>query len=74
MKRRKWESSQKLKIVLVLEGLSDQIEISKLCNKYQIFQVIYYRWREQLLQYGTRPLKVRISLNGKRDSLLRTST
>ena len=50
MKRRKWESSQKLKIVL--EGLSGQIEISKLCNKYQISQVIYYRWREQLLQYG----------------------
>ena len=50
MKRRKWENSQKLKIVL--EGLSGQIEISKLCNKYQISQVIYYRWREQLLQYG----------------------
>ena len=49
-KPRKWESSQKLKIVL--EGLSGQIEISKLCNKYQISQVIYYRWREQLLQYG----------------------
>lgn len=49
-KRRKGESSQKLKIVL--EGLSGQIEISKLCNKYQISQVIYYRWREQLLQYG----------------------
>jgi transposase-like protein len=46
-KRRKWESSQKLKIVL--EGLSGQIEISKLCNKYQISQVIYYRFREQLL-------------------------
>ena len=50
MKRRKWESSQKLKIVL--EGLSGQIDISKLCNKCQISQVIYYRWREQLLQYG----------------------
>lgn len=50
MKRRKWESSQKLKIVL--KGLSGKIEISKLYNKYQISQVIYYRWREQLLQYG----------------------
>ena len=49
-KRRKWESSQKLKIVL--EGLYGQIEIIKLCNKYQISQVIYYRWQEQLLQYG----------------------
>ena len=49
-KRRKWENSQKIKIVL--ERLSGKIEISKLCNKYQISQVIYYRWREQLLQYG----------------------
>lgn len=50
MKRHKWSSEQKLKIVL--EGLSGQIEISKLCNKYQISQPLYYRWREQLLQYG----------------------
>jgi transposase len=50
MKRRKWSSEQKLKIVL--EGLSGQIEISKLCNKHQISQPLYYRWREQLLQYG----------------------
>ncbi len=39
-KRRKWSSEQKLKIVL--EGLSGQIEISKLCNKYQIFQLLPY--------------------------------
>jgi len=50
MKRLKWESSQKLKIVQ--EGLSGQIEIRKLCNKYQVSQVIYYHWIEQLLQYG----------------------
>jgi len=34
MKRNKWSSEQKLKIIL--EGLSGQIKISKLCNKYQI--------------------------------------
>lgn len=50
MIRRKWSSEEKLKIAL--EGLSGQIEITKLCNKYQISQVLYYRWREQLLQYG----------------------
>ena len=50
MKRRKWSSEEKLKIVL--EGLCGQIEITKLCNKYQISQVLYYRWREQLLRYG----------------------
>ena len=50
MRRRKWSSEQKLKIVL--EGLSGQIEIGKLCNKYQISQALYYRWRDQLLSHG----------------------
>jgi len=50
MKRRKWSSEQKLKIIL--EGLSGQIEIVTLCNKYQISQALYYRWRDQLLQFG----------------------
>ena len=50
MKRRKWSSEEKLKIVL--EGLSGQIENSKLYNKYQISQIIYYRQRERLFQYG----------------------
>lgn len=37
MEKRHWASQQKLTIVL--EGLSGQIEISKLCAKYQIAQV-----------------------------------
>ena len=50
MKRRKWSSEQKLKIVL--EGLSGQIEIVTPCNKYQISQALYYRWRDQFLSHG----------------------
>lgn len=50
MKRRKWTSQQKLQIVL--EGLSGQIEISKLCVKYQVSQTQYYLWRDQLLKFG----------------------
>jgi transposase-like protein len=50
VKRRQWTSAQKLKIVL--EGLSGQIEISKLCSKYQIAQTQYYQWRDQLLKFG----------------------
>jgi transposase-like protein len=50
MKKRKWQSQEKLRIVL--EGLSGQIEISKLCNKYQIAQTQYYAWRDQLLKFG----------------------
>ena len=50
MEKRHWKSSEKLKIVL--EGLSGQIEITKLCSKYQIAQTQYYKWRDQLLQFG----------------------
>ncbi len=50
MQKRKWSSQQKLQIVL--EGLSGNIEISKLCSKYQIAQTQYYQWRDQLLKHG----------------------
>jgi len=50
MEKRHWTSQQKLTIVL--EGLSGQIEISKLCAKYQIAQTQYYQWRDQLLKFG----------------------
>ena len=50
MEKRKQTSQQKLTIVL--EGLSELIEISKLCAKYQIAQAQYYQWRDQLLKYG----------------------
>ena len=47
MKKRQWTNEQKAKIVL--EGLSGQIEIAKLCNKYQIQQTQYYKWRDTFL-------------------------
>jgi transposase-like protein len=57
MEKRKWTSQQKLTIVL--EGLSGQIEISKLCSKYQIAQTQYYQWRDQLLKYGNQAFEVK---------------
>ena len=50
MKKRQWTSQQKMQIVL--EGLSGQIEIAKLCAKYQIAQTQYYQWRDHLLKFG----------------------
>ena len=50
MKKRNWSSQDKLKVVL--EGLSEQIEISKLCAKYQIVQSQHYKWHDLLLQHG----------------------
>ena len=57
MKRRKWTSQQKLQIIL--EGLSGNIEMSKLCAKYQVSQTQYYQWREQLLKYGHQAFEVK---------------
>lgn len=57
MKKRKWTSQDKLKIVL--EGLSGQIEISKLCSKYQIAQTQYYKWRDQLLKFGNQAFELK---------------
>ena len=48
--RRQWSNQEKLKIIL--EGLSGQIEISRLCRKHRIAQTQYYQWRDQLLKYG----------------------
>jgi transposase-like protein len=47
MKKRQWTNKQKSQIIL--EGLSGEIEIVKLCNKYQIQQTQYYKWRDQFL-------------------------
>jgi transposase-like protein len=57
MKKRKWTSQDKLKIVL--EGLSGQIEITKLCSKYQIAQTQYYKWRDQLLKHGNQAFELK---------------
>jgi len=57
MKKRKWNSQEKLRIVL--EGLSGQIEVTKLCAKYQIASTQYYQWRDQLLKYGAQAFETK---------------
>ncbi len=47
MKYRQWTSKQKSQVVL--EGLCGQIDINQLCQKYQISQAQYYKWRDQFL-------------------------
>lgn len=50
MKNRKWTGKQKLQIVL--EGLSGKMSVSDLCNRHEISQSMYYKWRDQLLNNG----------------------
>ena len=46
MKRRRWDSKTKTKIVL--EGLSGR-PVSEICNEYGIHQNQYYLWRDKFL-------------------------
>lgn len=46
MRRRKWDSRTKAKIVI--EGLGGR-PVAELCNAWQISQTQYYKWREQFL-------------------------
>ncbi|HOL35330.1 MAG TPA: transposase [bacterium] len=50
-KRRKWESRQKFEIVL--EGIKSG-KISEICNRYQISQSVYYRWRDEFFEKGAK--------------------
>jgi transposase len=52
MKRRKWSNQQKMQIVL--EGMKESIRIGELCNKYEITQAQYYKWRDMLLSSADR--------------------
>ena len=50
MKRRKWTPKEKLTIVL--EGLKGKTPLAELCNRHQITQGMYYKWRDQLFKDG----------------------
>jgi len=52
MDRRKWSSKDKLTIVL--EGLKGKVPLGELCAKFQISQSQYYKWRDQLLNNGSK--------------------
>ena len=50
MTNREWTEEQKFKIVL--EGLRSETPVVKLCEKYEISQTQYYKWRDMLLEHG----------------------
>ena len=50
MKNRRWTGKQKLQIVL--EGFKEKTPVSELCNRFEIGQSQYYKWRDQFLKNG----------------------
>jgi len=57
MERRIWESSKKFQIVL--EGLKGEGNLSEICNRYQITQAQYYRWRDLFLSKGAKVFELK---------------
>ena len=53
MERRKWTGKEKFEIVL--EGLRSG-KIAQICNKYEISQGLYYKWRDEFFQKDRRYL------------------
>lgn len=51
MKRRRWDS--KVKTRIVLEGLSGR-PVAEICNDYEIHQNQYYTWRDKFLSESHR--------------------
>lgn len=51
MKRRKWDSPTKARIVL--EGLRGR-PVGDLCSAHQVSQTQYYQWRDQFLSHAHR--------------------
>jgi len=51
MKRRRWDSKTKTRIVL--EGLLGR-PVSEICNDYEIHQNQYYPWRDKFLSEAHR--------------------
>ena len=73
MQRRRWDSKDKL--LIVLEGLKGEVPLGELCAKFQISQSQYYKWRDQLLANGPRIFDhVAVSTNPPNDSSMKTTS
>ena len=55
MKRRKWDSKTKFKVVM--QGLRGR-SVAEICNEYQIAQTQYYKWHDQFLAHGEKAFEV----------------
>jgi len=51
-KRRKWSSSEKLRIVM--EGLQANVDVAELCRREGINATQYYGWKKQLLSSASK--------------------
>ena len=72
MKKRNWSSKEKVYIVLARgvcrKGIRDEANLAEVCNRHQITQSQFYRWRDKLLSEGDK-LFVRGGMDKEQDRL-----
>ena len=64
MERREWSSQKKFEIVL--EGLKAGANISEICNRHQVSQTQYYKWRDKFLNNGFKIFDINNEREGQR--------
>ena len=62
--RNKYNAEEKIRIVLVLEGLRGEESIAELCRQEGINLNLYYKWSKELLEAG----KARLTGDTKRQA------
>ena len=63
MERKTWTTRQKFQIIL--EGLSRSATVSEICNKYQVSQGQYYKWRDLLFKNGEKIFEQKLNYKQK---------
>ncbi|MFH2070885.1 MAG: transposase [Elusimicrobiota bacterium] len=63
MERRKWDSAKKFEVVV--EGLKSGVSISEMCNRHQISQAQYYKWRDQFINNGRKVFEMPAKNKGR---------
>ena len=72
MEHRKWDSKTKFQIVL--EGLKTDANVTEVCNRHQISQTQYYKWRDQFLANSQKHLSERAKITKKKGSKNRSGS
>ena len=52
MEKRNWTGKEKLEVVL--EGMRGTVTLTELCNRHQITQGMYYKWKDRLMADGSK--------------------
>jgi len=74
-RKSRWNFSTEEKLRIVLEGLTGDMDINKLCNREGINKNLYYLWRKEFLGSGEiqqkQDLEERLKANKELNAIIR---